>query len=104
VRDQSLSFADVYSPAPSQIRSGIAVIHADGSEIPREAREANNSNWLQKDLGKKGVIDFQDISAWPSKHSSSLLPASAASPQAPSVCNFSVTKWIRAGILVAAES
>jgi hypothetical protein len=33
-----------------------------------------------------------------------LLSAYAASPQAPSVCNFSMAKWIRAGIFAAAGS
>jgi hypothetical protein len=32
-------------------------------------REANNSNWLQNGLGKKGVIEFQDISEGPPKPS-----------------------------------
>jgi hypothetical protein len=34
----------------------------------------------------------------------SATPVYADSPQAPSVCNFSLAKWIRAGILAAAES
>jgi hypothetical protein len=37
--------------------------------LPREVREANNSNWLQNGLGKKGVIEFQDISEGPPKPS-----------------------------------
>ena len=39
-----------------------------------------------------------------SQHEVRKLIAGPASPQAPSVCNFSVAKWIRAGILAAAES
>ena len=41
----------------------------DELALPREVREANNSNWLQNGLGKKGVIGFQDISEEPPKPS-----------------------------------
>ena len=46
--------------------------------LPREVREANNSNWLQNGLGKKGVIEFQDISEGPPKPS--LAAMRAANP------------------------
>jgi hypothetical protein len=37
--------------------------------LPREVREAKNYKGLQNGLGKKRVIDFQDVSEWPPKPS-----------------------------------